>query len=178
MSSAKRFISQRSAEQGVSGQSLAVWIIATVFTLAFVGLVMLAPVARAHGYDFGALLIYEAFGKICHQSPARSFYLEGHPFAVCARCAGIYFGFAGGMLLYPLGRSLNSVDAPARKWLIAGAAPTVLDFALDLFGLWRNTHLSRSLTGALLGAVIALYVVPGLMDLGRMIFARRAPGGL
>jgi len=150
--------------------SLFVWIITAALTLAFVSLIVIAPLARAHGYDFGALLIYEMFGRVCHQSSARSFYIEGHPFAVCARCAGIYFGFAAGVVLYPLVRSLNSVEAPARKWLLLGLAPTALDFALDLLGLWKNTHLSRSLTGALAGAVVAFYVVPGLIDLSRMIF--------
>ena len=156
-------------------RSLLVWIIAATVALAFVGLVVIAPVARAHGYDFSALLIYEAFGKVCHQSPARSFYIEGHPFAVCARCAGIYFGFAGSMLFYPLMRSLNKVDAPARKWLVAALALTALDFALDLFGLWKNTHLSRSVTGALLGGTVAFYVIPGLVDLSRMTFRWSSP---
>ena len=140
----------------------------------FVSLVIIAPMARARGFDFSSLLIYEAFGRVCNQIPARSFYLEGHPLAVCARCTGIYFGFAASVLLYPLVRSLESVIAPARKWLLVAAAPTALDFALDFFGLWKNTHLSRSLTGALLGAIVAFYVVPGLLDLSRMAFRRRA----
>ena len=150
--------------------SLLVWMIAASLTLAFVSLVVIAPVARARGFNFSALLIYEAFGKVCNRIPARSFYIEGHAFAVCARCTGIYFGFAMGVLLYPLVRSLNNVNAPARKWLLIGLAPTALDFALDLLGLRTNTHLSRSVTGALAGAVVAFYVVPGLMDLSRMSF--------
>jgi hypothetical protein len=83
-----------------------------------------------------------------------------------------------GVLLYPLLRSLNRVDAPARKWLIAALALTALDFALDFFGFWTNTHLSRSVTGALFGAVGAFYVVPGLVDLSRMIFGGSSRSGL
>ena len=157
---------------------LLVWIIVAIFTLAFVSLVVIAPIARARGYDFSSLLIYEAFGRVCHQNLARSFFVEGHPFAVCARCTGIYFGFAGGVLLYPLVRSLNRVDSPARQWLIAALALTALDFALDFFGLWENTHLTRLVTGALLGAVGAFYVVPGLVDLSRMIFRGSSRSGL
>jgi uncharacterized membrane protein len=178
MSSADQFIPRRASMRGVPVRSWLVWIIVAGFTLAFVSLVVIAPMARARGFNFSALLIYEAFGKVCNQLPVRSFYLEGHAMAVCARCAGIYFGFAGGVLLYPLVRSLNNVDAPARKWLLLGLAPTALDFALDLLGFWKNTHLTRSATGALAGAVVAFYVVPGLIDLSRMIFRRSSRSGL
>ena len=38
-------------------------------------------------------------------------------------------------------------------------------FFAGFFGIWENTHLSRFLTGALLGSVAVFYVVPGLLDL-------------
>jgi uncharacterized membrane protein len=151
-----------------------VWAITATVTLLFVSLIVIAPVALAHGHDSMALVIYNSFSKFCHQIPERSFYLDGHPFAVCARCTGIYFGFAAGVLCYPLARSLKRGAAPARQWLLAALVPTALDFALDFFGVWQNTHLSRSLTGALLGAVTAFYVVPGLLNLSRMRFRRTA----
>jgi uncharacterized membrane protein len=154
-------------------QPIFVWAITATLVLGFVSLVMVAPVARAHGHTLSAFFIYEMFGRVCHQIPERSFQLAGHPLAVCARCTGIYFGFAGVVLAYPLVRSLNRSDAPARKWLLLAAVPTALDFALGFSGIWKNTHWSRALTGALLGAVAALYVVPGLMDLGHMISERR-----
>jgi uncharacterized membrane protein len=149
-----------------------VWSITATLTLAFVSLIVIAPVALAHGYNSSAFVLYEMFRHVCHQIPERGFYLEGHPFAVCARCTGIYFGFAAGVLLYPLARSLRRGDAPARKWLLIALVPTLLDFTLGVFRLWENTHLSRALTGALLGVVTAFYVVPGLMDLSRMRFGR------
>jgi uncharacterized membrane protein len=137
-----------------------------------VSLIVIAPVALAHGYNSSACVLYEMFRHVCHQIPERGVYLEGHPFAVCARCTGIYFGFAAGVLLYPLVRSLKRGDAPARVWLLIALVPTLLDFTLGVFHLLDNTHLSRSLTGALLGAVAAFYVVPGLMDLSRMSFGQ------
>lgn len=156
----------------VSRRSVIVWAVMATLTLGFVSLIVIAPVALAHGYDLTARVIYSSFGRFCHQIPARSFDLEGHPFAVCARCTGIYFGFAAGVLLYPLVRSLKQTAAPARKWLLIAVVPMALDFGLDFLGVWHNTHLSRSVTGALAGAVAACYVVPGLLDLSRMCFRR------
>lgn len=149
-----------------------VWLMTAMLVLFFVTLIVAAPLAHAHGYPASGFVLYQVFGRLCHQIPERTFYLDGHPLAVCARCTGIYFGFAAGILIYPLVRSLHRGDTPARRWLILAAVPAIVDFALGLFGLWENTHLSRSLTGALLGAVAAFYVVPGLMDLSRMPFGR------
>jgi uncharacterized membrane protein len=150
-----------------------VWAVAAAFVLGFVSLVMVAPAARAHGHSLSAFFLYEMFGRVCHQIPERAFQLEGYPLAVCARCTGIYFGFAGLVLFYPLVRSLKLTHAPERKWLLWAAVPAALDFTLGFFDVWENTHWSRALSGALLGAVAALYVVPGLVDLGCMIGARR-----
>jgi uncharacterized membrane protein len=155
---------------------LIVWASVATLALLFASLIVIAPLALAHGHDFTALVIYKSFSRFCHQIPERSFYLDGHPFAVCARCTGIYFGFAFGALLYPLVRSLKRSDAPARLWLVVALVPTALDFALDFFGILKNTHLTRSATGALLGAVTAFYVVPGLVDLSRMSFERSTAG--
>jgi uncharacterized membrane protein len=149
-----------------------VWSISATLTLLFVSLIAVAPLALTHGYNSSAFVLYEMFQRVCHQIPERAFHLEGHPFAVCARCTGIYFGFAAGFLFYPLVRSLRRSDAPVRKWLLIALAPAILDFALGFFGVRENTHLSRSATGAILGTVAAFYVVPGLMDLSRMSFRR------
>jgi len=142
-----------------------VWAAASAGALLILAVVFAAPLLAAGGHEFSARVAYAFFGAVCHQMPERSFYLLGHPLGVCARCAGLYAGFAAGLLLYPLARPLRARHAPERVWLFAAAVPTALDFSLGLLGVWENTHLSRSLTGALLGAVAALYVVPGLVDL-------------
>ena len=152
--------------------SLLVWAVTATLTLLFVSAIVIAPVAEAHGYSSIALLIYTTFGKFCHQIAERSFYIDGHPLAVCARCTGIYFGFAAGVLFYPLVRSLNRVDAPGRKWLLLALVPTAIDFSLGFFGVLENTQWSRFVTGALLGGVTAFYVVPGIVDMSRIIFKR------
>lgn len=148
---------------------LLVWASAAGIALILLGLVVAAPLLIARGHDGLGLAIYEIFGKFCHQLPERSLHLEGHKFAVCSRCTGLYAGFALSLLLYPLARSIKRVDTPRRLWLLLAAAPIALDWALGFFGLWANTHLSRFMTGALFSAVAAVYVLPGLIDLAQSL---------
>ena len=151
---------------------LLVWAVLASFALALLGLIVAAPLLVAHGYASPGLLIYDAFGYLCHQIPERSLYLEGHKLGVCSRCTGLYVGFALSVLLYPLARSLKRVDTPRLPWLLLAAVPIVVDWALGVSGLWANTHLSRFLTGALFSSVAAVYVVPGLIDLAQSVRRR------
>jgi uncharacterized membrane protein len=144
---------------------LLMWLIAAMGSLAVMSLILGAPLALETGHPFWALTIYRAFSYVCHQIPERSFFIGGHPFAVCSRCTGLYAGFAAATVVYPLIRSLRQTEAPARKWLFLAAAPLAIDFAVGYFGIWENTHSSRFATGALLGAVAVFYVLPGLMEL-------------
>ncbi|MGH9901917.1 MAG: DUF2085 domain-containing protein [Pyrinomonadaceae bacterium] len=150
------------------GRALAVWGAVAAGALAFLGLIFSAPLMQARGSVLWSHAVYQAFGVVCHQMPERSFHFGGYPLAVCARCAGLYAGFAAGVLLYPLVRSVARADAPRRTWLFAAAAPLAADFALGFLGVWENTHLSRSTTGALVGMASVFYVIPGLVDLSRM----------
>lgn len=146
--------------------------------LTLVVMIIGAPVALSHGYTSTASVIYKIFSPLCHQISARSFHVDNHPFAVCARCTGIYAGFATGVIFYPLMRTLGRRDTPARKWLFLSIVPIFVDWTLGVTGIWANTHLSRVLTGGLFGTVCALYVVPGFMDLiqsdWRHFFASRS----
>jgi uncharacterized membrane protein len=159
-----------------SRRPLVAWGVAAAFVLALVALIVAAPLFLAHGDEPLARGIYHSFSSVCHQIPERAFHLAGHPLAVCARCTGLYLGLAAGILLFPLVRPLRTTATPARFWLFVAAAPTVIDFSLGFLGVWQNTHLSRFVTGALLGAVAALFIVPGIVDLGRMSFRRGRVG--
>lgn len=156
--------------QSARRRALFTWAMLMLGAGLLMGLIVGAPWAKAHGYESVGSTIYRGFGFVCHQIPARSFHFAGNPFAVCARCTGIYAGFALGVALYPLlVRSwLARAWTPARVWLFIATAPMTLDFALGFFGIWENTHFSRLLTGAFFGAVCALFVVPALMDLSRL----------
>ena len=144
---------------------LLMWSLVAAFCLIILGMITGAPLALARGHNSLALVIYGAFSHLCHQIPDRSFFIAGHQFAVCARCTGLYAGFTIATLCYPLCRALRRTDTPPRKWLFIAAAPLGLDFALGYFGIWENTHLSRFVSGALLGSVAVLYVMPGFIDL-------------
>lgn len=148
-----------------SWRPLLMWLTAVAGSLAMVSLILAAPLALEGGHPFWGLTIYRAFSYVCHQIPERSFFIAGHPFAVCSRCMGLYTGFAIATLAYPLAQSLRQTETPARKWLFVAALPLAIDFALGYLGIWNNTHSSRFVTGALLGAVSVFYVMPGLIDL-------------
>lgn len=153
------------------------WGAVTAVAALLVGLIVAAPLLKASGAQALAEGIYKGFSTVCHQAGERSFHLDGHPFAVCARCFGLYFGALAGVAAYPLARGLARRETPWRGWIILAALPTGGDFALGFFGIWENTHMSRFLTAMLLGVASAFYVVPGAVDLslarrGRL-FGRR-----
>ena len=157
-----------------SRRPLVMWFIAAAGSLAVMSLIIGAPLALKTGHPFWGLTIYRAFSYVCHQIPERSFFIAGHQFAVCARCTGLYAGFTVATVAYPLVRSLKQTTAPPRKWLFLAAAPLAIDFTLGFLGIWDNTHSSRFITGALLGAVSVFYVMPGLMDLSLREWGQRA----
>jgi uncharacterized membrane protein len=154
---------------------LVFWLISAAVVTFLVSLIFVAPVAAAGGHPALAEVIYHAFGVFCHQRPDRSYFIEGHKLGVCARCTGLYAGFAITLLLYPLIRSLRINVNPPRQYLILAAIPLAVDFSLTFFGLWENTHTSRLLTGTLLGSVAVFYVMPGIVDLSLRSWRATAP---
>jgi uncharacterized membrane protein len=148
---------------------LVVWLLSLFIALTFVGMIVGAPVAAAHNHPSLARTIYTTFGPLCHQLPERSFFLDGHKLAVCARCSGLYGGFTLLLLLYPIIRPLRSTNLWSPKWLFLAAVPMLVDFSLTFFGIWENTHSTRFFTGLLLGGVTMFYIMPGLVELSLRI---------
>jgi uncharacterized membrane protein len=157
-------------------QAWMVWATVAAIGLALLGLIIAAPMAKADGHPAVAAAIYKGFSYLCHQIPERSFHLGGQKFAVCSRCTGLYSGFALATLIYPLTRSLKRPDTPRIFWLLLAALPLAIDFSLGYFSLWQNTHLSRFVTGALLGSVAVFYIVPGLIELSSRGRRQKAVG--
>ena len=149
--------------------------VALAAALLFVSAIVAAPLLEATrdsgDMDVGSL-IYLAYSRVCHQFASRSFQIEGHPLAVCSRCAGIYAGYALGLVAYPFVRSLARTETPERTWLLAALAPVAIDLAGDFAGLFDNTLLSRALTGGVAGAAGAFYTLPGFVCLAATNFRR------
>lgn len=145
---------------------LLLWLLVLIVSLLFLIAIFGAPVAMATEHPAVGLTTYQSLHVLCHQIPERSFFIAGYKLAVCARCTGLYAGFAAAALCYPLVGSLRRAQTPDRKWLFLAAAPLAIDFALGFFDIWENTHWSRFATGVLLGGVTVFFVVPGLVELG------------
>src|SRR5262245_344790 len=145
------------------------WLLSVFIAFSYCSLILTAPLAAAYNHPNIAFVLYRGFGTFCHQLPERSFFIAGHQFAVCARCTGLYAGFALMLLIYPFIRPLRSAVLSPPKWLFLAAAPLCVDFSLTFFGIWENTHTSRLLTGMLLGAVTVFYIVPGIVELSTRV---------
>ena len=156
--------------------AFAVWLFIGITGTAILIAVIVAPIVQAQGHSVFAGAIYQSFSYLCHQIPERSFHLAGHQFAVCSRCTGLYAGFAFATLALPLLRSLKRTDTPHVIWLLLSAVPLTIDFGLTYFEIWENNHFTRVTTGALFGAVAALYVVPGLIELSAKVQRRLSRG--
>jgi uncharacterized membrane protein len=135
-----------------------------IISCTWLGLIFAAPWLISERYPVTAILIYQAFSVVCHQQLERSYLFNGFPLGVCSRCTGIYFGFLVGHLLFPLVRGLTAVSIPKRRWLVIASIPLLIDFGGGAIGLITNNFVSRTATGFLFGAVLAFYLLPGLIS--------------
>ena len=126
-----------------------------------------SPIIRTDGHclpDLLALIIRAAYGTVCHQIPERSWWIQGHPMAICARCFGLYIGGLAGLIVYPLAAARLALVISRRRWLILALLPIAIDFFGGYFGLFENTAASRTATGLIAGMAGAIYTAPGLMS--------------
>ncbi|MDQ3181895.1 MAG: DUF2085 domain-containing protein [Acidobacteriota bacterium] len=154
-------------------QAFVVWSISAFLAVVWILMILLAPVAEANNLTGISSPIYTFFSYFCHQMPVRSFYLENHVFAVCSRCFGVYFGLLLGFLVYPFFRPIEEIEPIPRFWLFLALVPMGVDWTLGFFDIWENTHLSRFLTGLVLGTACAIFIVPALVELARLLFDER-----
>ncbi len=150
-----------------------VWGVSGLIVFSWVLLILLAPVSEANNLTAVSNPLYKFFGYICHQIPSRSFHLENHSFAVCSRCFGVYFGLLASLIIYPLFRSIETVEPLPRFWLFLAMIPMAVDWSLGFFGIWENTLWSRFMTGLILGAACAVFIVPALVEIVRLFSMKR-----
>ena len=128
-------------------------------------LIIAAPVMSHLHLRTPSGMTYLFFSRLCHQQTSRSFLLCGKQFAVCARCTGIYFGFAGGALLYPTLKHWVKSRRIVLIMLTIGSLATGIDVAGNYLQLWQNNVWSRASLGSGIGIVLALIVMPGLISI-------------
>lgn len=148
-------------------QAFIVWSAFACLAAAWVFLIVLAPIAETNNLRGVSQPIYKFCSFICHQIPARSPHIYDHAFAVCSRCFGIYFGLFFGCLIYPLFRRIEEIEPLPRVWLFLAMIPMAIDWSLGFFEIWENTHLSRFITGLILGAACAVFMIPALVEIFR-----------
>jgi uncharacterized membrane protein len=153
--------------------------------IALVALAWLALlVAAPSGPSAPAALIYAIGAIVCHQIPERSFHLAGYQIPVCARCLGIYAGFAlaaAACLVTRFGRASARVGhltaRAARCVIVVSALPTAATLGLEWTGVWRGTNIIRACAGAALGIGIAFVVMSAVATLHYSGCERRRPTG-
>ena len=152
-------------------QAFKVWGVTVAIVFLWVFAIVLAPLALTNGWSVSSP-IYKFFGYICHQLPDRSLDFDAHPLAVCSRCFGVYFGLFAALIIYPLWRRIEEVEPLARFWLFLSLIPIGIDWSLTMFEIWENTHLSRFVTGLILGVACATFIIPALVEIKRNISRR------
>jgi len=147
----------------------------TATAVAWVAMVVAAPIALAHGSALLPALVYEAAGLVCHQRPERSFHLAGIQLPVCARCFGLYASGAAGALAACLSGAVVSVGMPARRGALTlglTALPTAATLGLEWAGLLHPGGQARALAALPLGAMAGWLFVRALSGEA----GARAPG--
>jgi uncharacterized membrane protein len=133
------------------------------------GGVVLAPWLASHDSMLGGWLRL-LYRPGCHQMSERCFDLGFGPFAVCARCFGLYIGVALGLMWTAI---INRSQRPRPLWLAVVAVPTILDFAAARFGLPSANNWVRFALASPLGLLGGLYLGDALIE----IIRRNSPSG-
>ena len=154
-------------------QAWTVWIISFTVIFVWVFLILFAPFAEANNFTSISQPVYRFFSYICHQIPERSFHIAERQFAVCSRCFGVYFGLFAGFIIYPFFTRIEEIEPLPRFWLFLAMIPIGIDWTLGVFDIWENTHLSRFITGMILGVACAIYIIPALVEIFRLLTAKK-----
>ncbi len=129
------------------------WLALLGAAVVFVSLPIVAPAAASRGSSLAAW-IYLAFDPLCHQISERSFHLDGHAFAVCHRCFGLYVGAVIGLIVVPFWTSGRNYILEQPRRILIFIVPLALDWALvDL-----NQPSTRFLSGMLAAMPLAALV--------------------
>jgi len=100
------------------------------------------------------------FDYLCHQIPGRSFWINGQPMAVCARCFGIYSGMFTGWLILPwLYGYLDISKRTALMGIGVAGGFNVLDVGINSFITTLQGAPLRWVLGVLLGISVIVILI-------------------
>lgn len=136
---------------------LLAWAIATA-SLAWAAL--LVWTASSHGAPLALALIHQFASFICHQELDRTFHWGATPWAVCARCLGLYVAAPAGALaaFAPAFRRAPSPGVNVRVLLVAGTPTAATWLAEHLAGIAVG-NTARFAAAIPLGAALAWVLV-------------------
>ncbi len=101
-------------------------------------------------------VIYIIGDVMCHQRSDRSFFINGNQMPFCARCTGIWLGFAVGFGIY---LAFNFRIKEKHLWImLVFIAPLFVDGIGQLLGFWESTNLIRIVTGFLAGSISSIFL--------------------
>ena len=107
--------------------------------------------------DLAIEFLYAAGSVVCHQLPDRSFFLNGRPLPVCARCTGLYLGGMIGFAVWCAWkiawgwRPVSISPRAAIRLVIVAGVPTALSIGAAITGLWDSSNATRAVLAMPLG---------------------------
>lgn len=140
-------------------------LVVAVSLLAFVwtaGIFVVPWVAGTTGADAGVVKL--CYRPVCHQLAERSLRVAGEPTAVCSRCAGLYLGGTLGLLVMAV--TMTPLKGSRLTWLLAAAAPTLVDVGARVVGLPGLPNVPRMIVALPAGVVLGMLLGEALSDLG------------
>ena len=130
------------------------WLLALVVVPTLIGYEI-----RGHPVAVVSAGVYFIGGLVCHQQASRSFQIEGVQMPVCARCAGLYFGGALGVLVPLRARCYRRSDRrhTLTRWrevMLVAAVPTGLTMLGELGGVLPSSGELRAVAAVPLGVAV------------------------
>lgn len=129
----------------------------------------LVPAMRAVGLYSLADPLFGSYRLVCHQLPYRSFYLFGHPMAMCQRNVAIYASMALAGLAFALVR--DRLRPLPWRWYLVFLLPIAIDGFTQLLGLRESNWQLRLLTGSLFGVASVWLAYPYIHRFAQDILA-------
>ncbi len=141
------------------GMKIYAWVVLSL--LAFNFLIVSPVILAKFGLGKFAQIIYFFFKWICHQIDARSFHFDGVKFAVCERCAFIYFGaFVGSLILLLLRREITKPNFI----LCVALVPSAVEFSFEkVFGI--EIFVFKVFVSLWLGVLTGIVLTSQLVDM-------------